>query len=50
MGDELFNRTKNWYDVFVAAPEKEKRYIRIMLEKGEDLDIDEEYLCLQFMQ
>jgi superfamily I DNA/RNA helicase len=40
MGDELFNRTKNWYDVFVAAPEKEKRYIRIMLEKGEDLDID----------
>ena len=40
MGDELFNRTKNWYDVFVAAPEKEKRYIRIMLEKGEDLDMD----------
>ena len=40
MGNELFNRTKKWYDVFVAAPEKEKRYIRIMLENGEDLDAD----------
>ena len=24
MGNELFNRTKKWYDVFVAASEKEK--------------------------
>ena len=40
MGNELFNRTKKWYDVFVGAPEKEKRYIRIMLENGEDLDVD----------
>ena len=40
MGNEHFNRKLNWYDVFVAAPEKEKRYIRIMLENGEDLDVD----------
>ena len=40
MGNEHFNRKLNWYDVFVAAPEKEKRYIRIMLENGEDLDAD----------
>ena len=40
MGDEHFNRKSNWYDVFVAAPEKEIRYIRLMLEKGENLDED----------
>ena len=38
MGDEHFNRKSNWYDVFVAAPEKEIRYIRLMLENGENLD------------
>ena len=40
MGDEHFNRKSNWYDVFVAAPEKEIRYIRLMLENGENLDED----------
>ena len=40
MGDEHFNRKLNWYDVFVAAPEKEIRYIRLMLENGENLDED----------
>ena len=40
MGNEHFNRKLNWYDVFVAAPEKEIRYIRLMLENGEDLDED----------
>ena len=40
MGNEHFNRTKNWYDVFVAASEKDIRYIRLMLENGEDLDQD----------
>ena len=40
MGEEHFNRKLNWYDVFVAAPEKEIRYIRLMLENGEDLDAD----------
>ena len=40
MGDEHFNRKLNWYDIFIAAPEKEKRYIRIMLENGEVLDED----------
>jgi len=40
MGDEHFNRKLNWYDVFVVAPEKEIRYIRLMLENGENLDED----------
>jgi len=40
MGDEHFNRKTPWYEVFVAAPEKEIRYIRLMLENGEDLDAD----------
>ena len=40
MSDEHFNRKLNWYDVFVAAPEKEIRYIRLMLENGENLDED----------
>ena len=40
MGEEHFNRKLNWYDVFVTAPEKEIRYIRLMLENGEDLDQD----------
>ena len=40
MGEEHFNRKLNWYDMFVAAPEKEIRYIRLMLENGEDLDAD----------
>ena len=40
MGEEHFNRKLNWYDVFVAAPEKEIRYIRLMLENGENLDED----------
>jgi superfamily I DNA/RNA helicase len=40
MGNEHFNRKLNWYDVFVAASEKDIRYIRLMLENGEDLDQD----------
>ena len=40
MGNEHFNRKSNWYDVFVAASEKDIRYIRLMLENGEDLDQD----------
>ena len=40
MGNEHFNRKLSWYDVFVAASEKDIRYIRLMLENGEDLDQD----------
>ena len=39
--NQHFNRKSNWYDVFVAASEKEdKDYIRLMLDNGEDLDQD----------
>ena len=38
IGDGHFQRDKKWYDNFTNASEKEKRYIRIMLEKGENLD------------
>ena len=40
MGDNLFNRSKNWYDQFVEADEKEKLYIKNMIENGEDLNKD----------
>ena len=34
LGDNLFNRSKNWYDQFVEADEKEKLYIKNMIENG----------------
>jgi len=40
LGDNLFNRSKNWYDQFVEADEKEKLYIKNMIENGEDLNKD----------
>ena len=40
LGDNLFNRSKNWYDHFVEADEKEKLYIKNMIENGEDLNKD----------
>jgi superfamily I DNA/RNA helicase len=40
LGDNLFNRSKNWYDQFVEADEKEKLYIKNMIENGENLNKD----------
>ena len=40
LGDNLFNRHLNWYDQFVEADEKEKLYIKNMIDNNENLDQD----------
>ena len=37
---KFWDKNKKWYEVFTAAPEKERIYIRNMLENGEDLNQD----------
>ena len=37
-GDVEWNRNKNWFDAFVEADEKEKLYIKNMLDNGENLN------------
>ena len=38
LGDNLFNRTINWFDQFIKADEKEKLYIKNMLDNKENLN------------
>ena len=38
LGDNLFNRTMDWFDQFVKADEKEKLYIKNMLDNKENLN------------
>ena len=37
---KFWNKDRKWYDVFTAAPEKERTYIRNMLENEENLNED----------
>jgi superfamily I DNA/RNA helicase len=37
---KFWNKDRKWYDVFTAAPEKERTYIRNMLENQENLNED----------
>ena len=37
-GDVEWNRNKDWFDAFVEADEKEKLYIKNMLDNGENLN------------
>ena len=37
---KFWNKDKKWYEVFTAAPEKERMYIRSILESGENLNED----------
>jgi superfamily I DNA/RNA helicase len=39
-GDVEWNRNKDWFDAFVEADEKEKLYIKNMLDNGENLNTD----------
>ena len=38
LGTNYFDRTIDWFDQFMEADEKEKLYIKNMLDEGEDLD------------
>ena len=37
---KFWDKNKKWYEVFTAAPEKERIYIRNMLENNENLNED----------
>jgi len=39
-GDVEWNRNKEWFDAFVEDEEKEKLYIKNMLDNGENLNTD----------
>jgi len=38
LGDNHFDRTKDWFEQFIEADEKEKLYIKNMIDEGEDLN------------